>query len=173
MRRTLWILACLLLGPLSAAQDAFPLVERQLDEIEASVSAFRKLYALEDPRVRFLSREEAAARMEMRFHDEYPPDLPAARYYVYRALDLAEPGLDPGDLLLEFILSQIAGYYDADSATLIVVLPGDDLPVDGLAAPQLMTYAHEFAHALQDQNYDLSALADRRLVGGCVIPASQ
>lgn len=160
MWRIVWILACLLLASAAAAQDESPLVEQQLDEIEAFVSAFRGLYALEETPVRFLSREEAAAHLERRFDEEYSPDMLEAYYHVYRALDLAEPGLDLSGLLREFMLSQIAGYYDADSGTMTVILNGDELPVAGLAAPQLMTYAHEFAHALQDQHYDLSALAD-------------
>lgn len=163
MWRIFWMLACLLLAPLSAAQDELSVLEQQLDEIEAAVSAFRGLYALEETPVRFLSREQAAAHMAMRFRQEYPPDLLDAHYHVYRALDLAEPGLDLGDLLLEFILSRVAGYYDPESETMTVILPDNEAPPDGLAAQQRITYAHEFAHALQDQHFDLSALADRRL----------
>ena len=162
MWRIVWILACLMLASPATAQDEIPLVERQLDEIEASVSAFRRLYALEETRVRFLSREEAAADLERLFHQEYPPELLETLYSVYRALELAEPGLDLGGLILEYMLSRIAGYYDVNSASMTVILADDDLPVNGLAAPQLMTYAHEYAHALQDQHYDLSALADLR-----------
>ena len=160
--RIVCLLACLMLASPATAQDGIALLERQLDEIEASVSAIRRLYALEETRVRFLSREEAAADLERLFHREYPPELLETLYHVYLALDLAEPGLDLGGLLREFMFSRIAGYYDAESATMTIILPGDQLPVDGLAAPQQITYAHEFAHALQDQHYDLSALADVR-----------
>ncbi len=162
MRRIVWILLCLLLTTLAAAaQDQLTRVEHQLDEIEEFVSAVRELNALEDTRVLFLSRDEAAAYLEARFHEDYPPELLEKLYLVYRALDLAEPGLDLGGLILEFMLSRIAGYYDAESDTMTVILPSDETPLDGLAAPQRMTYAHEFAHALQDQHYDLSALAER------------
>lgn len=161
MWRYVSILACLLLTTFAGAQDQPPQVEQQLDEIEGQVSAIRELNALEDTRVRFLSREEAAAYLDARFHEDYPPEFLEKLYLVYRALDLAQPGLDLGGLIREFMQSRIAGYYDAESDTMTVILPGDETPLAGLTAPQRMTYAHEFAHALQDQHYDLSALAER------------
>lgn len=157
------ILLFLLLPNLAAAQDDIsPALQQQLDTIELAVTELRQLEPIDEAGLSFITRDEGAAHLTRRFDQDYPPEQLEALYFLYRALDLAEPNLDLGALLLEFRLSQISGFYDVESASMYVIMPGERMPADGLAAPQKMTYGHEYVHALQDQHYDLSALSDRR-----------
>ena len=157
------ILLFLLLSYAATAQDdTSPALQKQLDTIELAVIELRQLEPIDEVGLFFITREEGAAHLERRLDEDYPPEQLEALNFLYRALDLAEPDLDLGALLLEFRLSQISGFYDVESASMFIIMPGEEVPADGLAAPQKMTYGHEYVHALQDQHYDLSALSDQR-----------
>ena len=57
------------------------------------------------------------------------------------------------DLDVQLLSSQVAGLYDPDTKTMDVVSKSGQLgPVEQI------TYAHEFDHALQDQNFGLDKL---------------
>lgn len=126
-----------------------------LAEIETVVAELRGLAAIKSTPVSFLSRDEAATHIERWFDNEYTSERLARLYHLYRALDLAEPGLDLSALLLDFHKSAVAGYYDADDATMYIILPDDPLGAM-LPLTQELTYIHEFTHALQDQHFDLN-----------------
>ena len=78
-------------------------------------------------------------------------------------LDLAEDllitlGLLPAGsslrtIMLDFQTGQVAGYYSPDKDELFVVSRSG-----GLGAAEMVTYAHEFTHQLQDQRFDLAKL---------------
>jgi hypothetical protein len=143
----------------AAQREVPPALREQLVLLEEYVSIFRPLDEADEISVSFLSREEAAAQFERLFYEEYPPERLATLYLFYRALDLAEPGLDLGTLYLDYLKSVIAGYYDPDNESMTIILPADRLG-DALPLSQELTYIHEYIHALQDQHFDLSALME-------------
>lgn len=70
------------------------------------------------------------------------------------AISLSILGLLPRDFDLlsfykELYSEQIAGFYDDEAKEMFVVRGS------GFDGPEKMTYAHEYTHVLQDQNYDL------------------
>ena len=153
------LLLLLTLGGVSG-QDSFSSeFQAELDAIEAAVEGYRALAPLAETSVTFPTADEVAVYLAERFDRDYPPERLDWIYLFYRALDLAEPGHDLRALMLEFSSGQIAGYYDSDAKTMQVVAGEGGARLD---APLKVTYAHEFAHALQDQHFDLAALGERR-----------
>ena len=164
MPRRVWLVCfgLLVAGAAFAQGSIAPSVQKELDVIEAAVVEFRELEAIDAVSHEFRTREAAADRLKERFTIDYPPERIDRLYLFYRALDLAEPDLDLGSGLRDFMQSQVSGFYDVDKRSMVVIMPTEDVLEDGLAAPQKVTYAHEYAHALQDQHFNLSALAERR-----------
>ena len=161
MRRILGLaILVFLFSTVLVAQDRAALRwQGTLTLIESAVAQLRMLDSTRETSVHFISRDEAAARIERWFPEEYPPERIATLYQIYRALDLAEAGLDLGALYLEFLKSVIGGYYDAEGETMYIILP--DGPLDTmLHLRQQLAYAHEFVHALQDQHFDLDAFVE-------------
>jgi len=68
-------------------------------------------------------------------------------------LDLLDEGQNLRDIMVEAYTQDVLGFYDADKDELYVVSETGDLgPLDRL------TLAHEYAHAIQDQHFDLTSL---------------
>jgi len=64
-------------------------------------------------------------------------------------IGLLTPDFDLRTLYINLLSEQIAGYYDNETKEMFVV---SDLGFEG---PERLTYAHEYTHALQDQNYNI------------------
>ena len=161
MRRIvgLAILVLLISGVLIAQDRQALRWQGALSLVEVAVAELRMLDSTNHTSVHFVSRDEAAAHIDRLFYEEYPPERINMLYQMYRALDLAQPGLDLGALYLEFLKSAIGGYYDPEGETMYIILP--DGPLDAvLPLQQQLTYVHEFIHALQDQHFDLDAFVE-------------
>ena len=82
------------------------------------------------------------------FDTETPPDYVAANERLYKALGLIPADADLRDLTLDLLSGGVVGFYRDDQGTLYVVsktgLPGVN---------ERITFAHEYDHALQDQNF--------------------
>lgn len=122
-------------------------------EIRADVEAIRGLKptAAVDP----VTIDEASLRtnLEAEFDAENPPAELANAEAILRALGLLKPGASLRAATLDFQAGQVAGYYSPDKDQLFVVNRSGRL-----GAADLVTYAHEFTHQLQDQRIDLNAL---------------
>lgn len=68
-------------------------------------------------------------------------------------LGLLPPGSSLRKVLLDFQAGQVAGYYSPEKDELFVVSRSG-----GLGPSEMVTYAHEFTHQLQDQRVDLKSL---------------
>lgn len=64
-------------------------------------------------------------------------------------LGLIQPNFDLHKFYIDLYSEQVAGYYDPKTKEMFVV---SDSAFGGV---EKMTYAHEYTHVLQDQNYDL------------------
>lgn len=122
------------------------------DEIEGQVVGLRGLQpkadivpeTLDDAGIKKLTSES--------FRRDNPPELVAANERLLKGLGLINEGDSLEDLYLEMLGSQVAGMYDPDTKKMYVVSK------DGELGPtEKTTFAHEYSHALQDQNYDLSS----------------
>jgi hypothetical protein len=87
------------------------------------------------------------------FEKENPKDVVAANERLLKAFDLLPEDASLSKLYVDLLGSQVAGLYRPTDKTLYVVSRSG-----GLGPAEKTTFAHEFTHALQDQNFDLGAL---------------
>jgi hypothetical protein len=87
------------------------------------------------------------------FAKDNPPAIVAANERILKALGLLPPDASLTDLYINLLGSQVAGLYNPDEKTLYVVSRSGRL-----GGAEKTTFAHEFTHALQDQNFDLGKL---------------
>jgi hypothetical protein len=62
---------------------------------------------------------------------------------------LLDKDFDLYNFYLDLYSEQIAGFYDQEIKEMFIVQDND------FAGPERLTYAHEYVHALQDQQYDI------------------
>ena len=143
------------------AQDRYPAaMQAQLDSIESYVNQFRQLEPLAESPLSFPSRMQLEAFLRQRFVEDFPPHRLATDMLFYRALDLAAADIDLPDLLFNFFLTWLGGYYHLDDESINIVLFPGITPDEELSITQQTTYAHEYVHALQDQHFDLQRIID-------------
>jgi hypothetical protein len=131
-----------------------PLNKDAIAEIEQQVAELRQLQPRTTVPVEFLTRAEMRdyARRQFDADLRLPQELA-----LYRALGLIQAGvqIDP-DAIAEMVASDIAGFYDQKTKRLYVV--GD---LENLGPNEKATLAHEYAHALEDQQFDLTQYGSR------------
>jgi hypothetical protein len=88
------------------------------------------------------------------FSKDNPPEIVAANGRLLTTLGLLDPTASLEDLYIELLGSQVAGLYNPDDKQLYVVSKSG-----GLGPTEKVTFAHEYTHALQDQNFNLKGLA--------------
>lgn len=144
--------------PVTTAVPAHPLADPsslpvelalQMDEIQQQVIAIRGLNA-KKPVIRdLLSAGELQQKVKTDFFKDYTAEDARDDSLFLTTLGMIPEGFDLLDLYLRLYSEQIAGYYDSETKEMYVV--GDD----DFGGIERMTYAHEYTHTLQDQNYDL------------------
>ena len=129
-------------SPASSAE-----VDAIYDAIEDQVVAIRGLDPKRDVTRRVIDAAELRTMLTEQFDEETPPEYVAANERFYKALGLIPAESDLRDLTLDLLSGGVAGFYRKDQDTLYVVsktgLPGVN---------ERITFAHEYDHALQDQN---------------------
>jgi hypothetical protein len=121
--------------------------------IETAVQQIRELTKKSDVARKILSPGQLTTVVTESFDKSNPPALVAANEQVFKMLGLLPADASLKDLDVQLLSSQVAGLYDPDTKTMDVVSKSGQLgPVEQI------TYAHEFDHALQDQNFGLSKL---------------
>ena len=130
----------------------------KIEDIEATVIQIRQLEPLEDPALNIQTRAEYEVELAERFEEGYEDD---DGFLFYRALDLVEPDVDLDAAAFDFLTANVGGYYDSETDEMTIILDAEQGPNDELPLSESLTYAHEFAHALQDQHYDLEAISNQ------------
>ena len=87
------------------------------------------------------------------FEKDNPKEVVKANERLYKALGLLPEDASLSKLYIDLLGSQVAGLYNPDDKSLYVVSRSG-----GLGPAEKTTFAHEFTHALQDQNFDLGTL---------------
>ncbi|MET0816862.1 MAG: hypothetical protein ABWZ67_04880 [Solirubrobacteraceae bacterium] len=105
----------------------------------------------EPPDVRRVTPAQARAEAAATLDEDYPPARREAESQVLAMLGLLPPGFDLGEATLGNFDEAIAGYYDPRSGALRVIEGAQT------GGPVLYesTVAHELAHALDDEHFDL------------------
>jgi hypothetical protein len=146
-------------SPLVAnAQDS----QETYDEISNEVSEIRELSLIDPIDVEVMSRTDLQQQQRDDLETEYPAEDRENDQRVLVAFGLIDEDLDLGDLYVNLLGEQVAGYYDPTSDEMVVVASSDG---DELSAADQATFAHEVVHALQDQHFDLETFTDLRLEG--------
>jgi hypothetical protein len=114
----------------------------------ARVSMARGLAAKQPVQVRHVSRAEAIAHIIAKTEREMPRAALEGQGELLRAMGLVPPEYDFVGGIFTLLRNNIAGFYDQHEKSMFLL---DDLSKTG----DEETLAHELAHALQDQHYDL------------------
>ena len=117
------------------------------DRVESEVAAIRGLKAVRPVDRQIINATELRTLLTQQFDQETPPAYLAANERLYKALGLIPSTSSLRDLSLELLSGGVAAFYRDDQGKLYVVSktgqPG---------ANERFYFAHEFDHALQDQN---------------------
>ena len=123
-----------------------------LAEIEEQVIAIRGLPTADIGPPDLLTRDEVREELVASFDEDYPQEERDADNAALRALGLLEADQDIAELQLQLLGDQVLGFYDDVEKRMVVVT---DQGLDALAR---FTYAHEYAHALQDAAFGIDSL---------------
>ena len=123
-----------------------------LAEIEEQVIAIRGLPAADIGPPDLLTRDELREELMASFDEDYPQEERDKDNAALRALGLLEPDQDVAELQLQLLGDEVLGFYDDDEKRMVVVTE------EGLDALAKFTYAHEYAHALQDASFGIDSL---------------
>jgi len=126
-----------------------PEVATQMDLIESQVIVLRNLQPNGSVSRRLLSRSELRQKIETDFFEDYSPEEAQEDTIVLAALGLLDSGFDMFNFYQDLLSEQIAGQYDQETKEMDVVQGS------GFGGTERLTYAHEYTHALQDQNFDI------------------
>lgn len=144
-----------LVTPLSsshASTDANSLpaeLTTQMDEIQQQVITLRGLQAKNPVSRDLLTTSELQQKVEKDFFKDYTAQDAKNDELLLTTLGMIPEGFDLMDLYHRLYAEQVAGYYDSDTKEMYVV------EGKGFGGIERMTYAHEYTHTLQDQNYDM------------------
>jgi hypothetical protein len=118
------------------------------DEIVKQVSALRQLSVRGPIKRGVLTREAILAKLREQIDRQYTGDEMKTLEALLKALGLLPANVDFEKIQMDLLMEQVAGFYDPYGKQLYIP---DWLPLV-MQAPAL---AHEIAHALQDQHFDL------------------
>lgn len=124
-------------------------VAAQMDTIQQQVSLIRGLQALAPVQRGLMTPDQLRERMRQDIYEQNSPQDIEDNSHMFAILGLLPEGFDLQGLYLNLLSEQVAGFYDAETKEMYVVQG------EAFKGPEKMTYAHEFTHTLQDQNYDL------------------
>ncbi|HET9521759.1 MAG TPA: hypothetical protein VFO73_11980, partial [Candidatus Limnocylindrales bacterium] len=133
--------------PVPTAQDPTEIYAA----IEEQVLAIRGLEAKSPVNPKVLDDAGIKKLTQDSFKEDNPPELIAANERMLKMMGLLAPDASLTDLYIDLLGSQVAGLYSPDDKQLYVVSKSG-----ALGPAEKTTFAHEYTHALQDQNFDLS-----------------
>jgi hypothetical protein len=136
-------------SPTEPQSDLPPNIARQMDAIQSEVVRLRDLQPKGAVNRALLTPDQLRQKVIDDFLKDYSPEEAANDTISLSAFGLLEPDFDLLDFYIELYSEQVAGFYDDQDKTMYVVQG------EGFNGNERLTYAHEYVHALQDQNFDL------------------
>lgn len=121
----------------------------EINLIQSQVNEERGLQPKYPVPVVLLSPDALRQNVINDFLADYTDEETADDVLELSIIGLLDPGFDLRGLYINLLSEQIAGYYDNDVKEMFVVQG------QGFQGPEHLTYAHEYTHVLQDQNYDI------------------
>ncbi len=129
-------------------------IEAVLDEVERQVSDIRGLASTTKLDREIIDQARLLALVTEQYDEDSPAEYVAANERIYKALGLLPESMDLRATTLEMLEAGVAGFYRPDQKKMYIVARTGALTVS-----DLVTYAHEFTHALQDEHW--TAFADQ------------
>ena len=126
-----------------------PGVAGRMDEIQVQVIQLRGFIPHKPLKRELLSPDQLKQNVLTDFLSDYTEEDARTDATVLSTLGLLEPGFDLISFYRELYSEQVAGYYDDETKEMYVVQSS------GFGGLESSTYAHEYTHVLQDQNFDL------------------
>lgn len=126
-----------------------PEMAAQMDEIQQQVSEIRSLSPNQPVNRGLISPAALQEKVETDFFKDYSDEDAVEDAFILHVFGLLPRNYALRDLYLDLYSEQIAGFYDNETKEMFVVQGAS------FGGTERMTYAHEFTHVLQDQNYDL------------------
>jgi hypothetical protein len=162
------MVAALLLAAAGAAPRARAQAENgKVNNLEAAavqrtIQEVRQLKLKHAVPVVVRSTEEAGELLEAELENEYTPETLDTDGRAGALIGLYPPGIDLKAANISLLESQVIAFYDFKKKTMVIVngalereFPGQPLEIQ--TRLDNMILAHEFTHALQDQNFDFGA----------------
>ncbi len=120
-----------------------------MDDIQVQVIQVRGLEPDRSLKRELLSEYQLREKIRTEFLADYTTEEARRDAAILNIIGLLEPGFDLIDFYEDLYSEQVAGYYD-DSARVMYVVKGSSF-----GGMERSTFAHEYVHALQDQNYGI------------------
>jgi hypothetical protein len=168
-RRVLFsVLAAMLLAAAGAATCARAQAEdgkvneQEAAAVEQTIQEVRLLKLKNKVPVVVRSTEEAGKLLETELEGEYTPESIDTDGRAGALIGLYPPGINLKAANMDLLESQVIAFYDFKKKTMVIVSGALEREFPG-QPPELQTkldnmiLAHEFTHALQDQNFDFGA----------------
>jgi hypothetical protein len=127
-----------------------------LQQIEDQVALLRGLPPKTQVTLRFLDQAALQQYFVDRFNQDYLASERESDQKLLTTLGLLKPNDSVVQTLLDVLQEQVIGVYDPDDKVMYLVADNGQFGPDEKA-----TFAHEYTHALQDQYFDLTALAPK------------
>ncbi len=124
-------------------------IRNQMAEIESQVTQLRGLLPSNSVSRSLLTSDQLRERVIQDFLGDYIQEDALQDVRLLSLLGLIEPGIDLWQLYADLLSEQIAGFYDTENEDMTVICGS------GFGGVERLTYAHEYTHVLQDQNYDI------------------
>ncbi|UCE00309.1 MAG: hypothetical protein JSV42_06175 [Chloroflexota bacterium] len=124
-------------------------IANQMDIIDSQVIELRNLQPNGFVTRNLITRDQLREKLESDFYEDYPPEEIEVDQLVFSVLGLLDRDFDISTFYQDLLGEQIAGQYDQKTKQMDVV---QDVGFGGI---ERLTYAHEYTHALQDQNFDI------------------
>ena len=128
-------------------------LSRTLDKIAIDVVQMRDLEPLQEVDRNFMTREELSAFFVEELEEDRE-DISRGQELL-AILNLIPSYMDLYRLYLDLLGEQVAGLYDTEEEKLYVIGNAEDF-----GPSEEVTFAHEYVHALQQQHFDIHALAE-------------
>jgi len=148
------LLALLLAGCAAAGPNQSPVGQEKIEPVAESIQKVRQLKFVKPVPLVVVKRRDLEARSESQIMRHHTDEELRARSAADAFLGFAPNGVDLKSLRNQFFLAYVQGFYDPATKEMVLVSRGYDSAVVN-DRPGRIFLAHEFTHALQDQNFGL------------------
>jgi hypothetical protein len=122
---------------------------RQMDDIQLQVILERGLKPSEEIDRILYSREQLREKISQDFFKNYSEEDARNEAITLASFGLITPDYDLRTLYTDLYTEQVAGFFDIETNEMVVVQG------ESFSGVEKFVYAHEYTHALQDQNFDI------------------